>query len=30
MAPFAKHELKKMSLNKEEVYKTAKRIYHPE
>lgn len=30
MAPFAKHELKKMSLNKAEVYKHAKRIYHPE
>jgi acyl-homoserine-lactone acylase len=30
MVPFAKHELKKMSLNKEEIYKNAKRIYHPE
>ncbi|MDP6908250.1 MAG: penicillin acylase family protein, partial [Flavobacteriales bacterium] len=30
MVPFAQHKLKKMSLNKEEVYKNAKRIYHPE
>ena len=30
MAPFAKHELKKMSLDKAEIYKNAKRIYHPE
>lgn len=30
MEPFAKHEMKRMSLDKEEVYKSAKRIYHPE
>jgi len=30
MVPFAQHKLKKMSLDKEEVYRNAKRIYHPE
>lgn len=30
MSPFSKHQMKKMSLDKEEVYKNAKRIYHPE
>ena len=30
MAPFGRHEMKSMSLDKEEVYKSAKRIYHPE
>lgn len=30
MVPFARHEMKTMSLDKEEVYKNAKRIYHPE
>ena len=30
MVPFATHQLKKMSLDKAEVYKNAKRIYHPE
>ena len=30
MAPFAQHELKRMSLDKAEVYKNAKRIYHPQ
>ena len=30
MSPFGKEQMKKMSLDKEEVYKNAKRIYHPE
>jgi len=30
MVPFAKHQMKKMSLDKEEVYRNAKRIYHPQ
>ena len=30
MELFVKHELKKMSLKKEEVYKSAEKIYHPQ
>jgi acyl-homoserine-lactone acylase len=30
MSPFAKHQMKKMSLDKAEIYRNAKRIYHPE
>ena len=30
MEPFAKHQLKPMSLDKAEIYKNAVRVYHPE
>ena len=30
MSPFGAEKMKKMSLNKDEVYKNAKRVYHPE
>jgi len=30
MSPFGRHEMKQMSLDKETVYKNAKRVYHPE
>ncbi len=30
MEPFSKHQLRRVSLDKEEVYKTALSIYHPE
>jgi acyl-homoserine lactone acylase PvdQ len=29
MSPFGRHELKKMTLDKKEIYKNAERIYHP-
>jgi len=30
MSAFGRHEMKKMSLDKEEIYKNAKSVYHPE